>query len=222
MVHLWYVDLTHCEVQLANYTRTLSAPEAVRARNFVMEDKRKRFIAAHVVLRELIGDYLDYPPADLEFSKHPKGKPALSGEAAQSGLMFNVSYTQSTMAIAIGGGREIGVDIERLGLQRDVLAIARRFFSRAEFDNLAHLPTAQRDSAFLTAWTRKEAVMKAHGAGMVLLDKIESGFEDGPLSKVISIDDQQFIVMDVAAPVGCRCAIARTGEAFDVVQRKLN
>lgn len=187
-----------------------------------MEDKRKRFITAHVVLRKLLGDYLDYRPGDLEFSTQPKGKPALSGEAASSGLMFNVSYTRSIMAIAIGRGCEIGVDIEHLEQQRDALAIARRFFSRAEFDKLAHVPTAQRDSSFLTAWTRKEAVMKAHGAGMALLEKIESGFEKAPLGKVIDIADQQFTVIDVDAPVGCRCAIARTGEAFDVVQRSLN
>jgi hypothetical protein len=50
----------------------------------------------------------------------------------------------------------------------DAAALAAEHFTRREQEALAALPARDRDQAFLTCWTRKEACLKAIGVGLLL------------------------------------------------------
>jgi 4'-phosphopantetheinyl transferase len=63
-------------------------------------------------------------------------------------------------------GREVGVDVEFIRpLGRD-LRLAERFFSPQEVKGLRALSPSALAEAFFHCWTRKEAYIKARGAGL--------------------------------------------------------
>jgi 4'-phosphopantetheinyl transferase len=100
----------------------------------------------------------------LTFSRSPLGKPFL--EPNPLDLRFNVTHAGSVVACAVTAGAEVGIDVEPLREVPDALDLAGRFFAPAERAALEAVATSERARAFLTCWTRKEAYVKAVGAGL--------------------------------------------------------
>jgi 4'-phosphopantetheinyl transferase len=157
---LWLVDLRF-EPTLAMRSR-LSPHELQKASRFVFERDRRRYLAAHTALRQLLGARTLTAPQDLQFSEGPFGKPALR----DVGCAFNLSHCEDEGAVLICAEGEIGVDIEALRAMPDAQDLAQRNFSAEECAALNGVDPARRDSAFLTGWTRKEACLKAIGSGL--------------------------------------------------------
>ncbi len=68
----------------------------------------------------------------------------------------------------------MGIDLERIRPVPDAEHVASRFFSAQENARLQSLPNNRKQTAFLTYWVRKEAVLKAHGGGLSLaLDEFD-------------------------------------------------
>jgi 4'-phosphopantetheinyl transferase len=138
----------------------LSEDERARAARYAFERDRARFVAGRAALRTLLAAYAGRPAQALTFALGAHGKPSLPG-----GPPFSFSNSQGAALCAVGGGRELGVDLERLRDVPDAAAVARSAFTPAE---LAAWRAAGGDgrAAFLRIWTRKEAVLKALGLGL--------------------------------------------------------
>ena len=137
--------------------------ERQRAARFMFDRDRQRFVAVHAWVRILIGRCVGHRPESLRFSYGPHGKPALA--EPQTDLRFNVSHGGERALLALTLGRDVGIDIEQ---ERpiDVLDLARRFFSRSEWEALQAVDASERIPAFFRGWTRKEAFLKALGVGL--------------------------------------------------------
>ena len=144
---------------------TLSADEVARARRFVFEADRHRFMAARAALRQLIGQRTGTPPAALRFAIGRFGKPAL---ATQDGLAFNLSHSGTTGLLAMSEGTALGVDVEVVRAMPDAESLAAAYFAPAERAAVAACGAGARDTVFLRCWTRKEAALKAIGIGLNL------------------------------------------------------
>lgn len=81
-------------------------------------------------------------------------------------LHFNLSHAGADVLLAFASAEPLGVDLERVDRRVSIDAIAARHFAPAEAAALARLAPDQRRTAFLHLWTRKEAVLKAIGAGL--------------------------------------------------------
>lgn len=147
------------------YARSLSADELQRANRFVFERDRHHYVVCRGALRYLLAAYLDAAPGDLVFNYGHRGKPSLDGAAAGR-LQFNVSHASGVAVAAITTGAAIGVDQESVSRTVEFEALARRFFSECETDDLLSLPAEARRAAFFACWTRKEAYIKAIGDGL--------------------------------------------------------
>jgi 4'-phosphopantetheinyl transferase len=167
-VHLWRVDLMGAASGMDQWMTILSPDELERAARFHFQKDRQRFVAARAILRQIIGSYLAVDPAGLVFSYSKKDKPALAGDAAHSNLTFNISHSGGVALLAFTRSRQIGVDIEQIRRDFDTTAIAGRFFSTTEQQELTTFPAEQRDEVFFRIWTRKEAYIKATGEGLSL------------------------------------------------------
>jgi 4'-phosphopantetheinyl transferase len=167
-IDLWTISLDGDVTSADRQASLLSADEAARASRFRMMGDRRRFAAGRAGLRRILAAYLRADPASLDFSYGPAGKPELAGQPSTSGLRFNLSHSEGWALLAVTRGRAVGVDLERMRAGRDLAAIAGRFFAPAEAAALAGFSPPLHEEAFFAIWTRKEALLKAFGAGLSL------------------------------------------------------
>jgi 4'-phosphopantetheinyl transferase len=146
-VHVWRVRLNRGE------TSPPTAAEAAHAGRFATPTLRRRYLRAHAALRDILGSVTAAP---LDFALHEKGKPYL---ALAPQIRFNLAHSREVALVAVALDVEVGVDIERQRPLTEYAAIAQRYFPEGYT-----APTSVRE--FLRHWTRFEALLKAHGAGL--------------------------------------------------------
>jgi 4'-phosphopantetheinyl transferase len=164
-VDIWRVRVNLSERARKGLESMLSTEEAERAARFHFPADRDRYITAHGCLRDILARYLRGEPAQLSFVAGTHGKPSLATEEA---IDFNLSHSNDYALIAIARGRRVGIDVERMRKGISSFVIAQQYFSKAEVAELQALPIDEREVAFFTCWTRKEAYIKAQGLGLSL------------------------------------------------------
>ncbi|MDT8318983.1 MAG: 4'-phosphopantetheinyl transferase superfamily protein [Xanthomonadales bacterium] len=162
-VHLWFLDLGSLAAPLAN---ALAAPESAAFTPSALSVGQLRFLR-RFYLRLLMGAYLGLPGRAVKINRSRRGKPVLDRSVHDNALEFSMAKSGDRLLIGVSNGGEVGVDLELLERRaRNTMALARRYFSKAEAERLAALPAAEVDRAFLRAWACKEAVVKASGQGI--------------------------------------------------------
>jgi 4'-phosphopantetheinyl transferase len=192
VVHVWRAHLDGEPVP-TRLTAALSVDERTRAARFVFAKDRSHFSAGRGILRDILGRYLRRAPSDIDFAYDDEGKPRLRLESADPPLQFNLSHSHGLAVYAISCNREIGVDVE--AIRSDVTGedIARHYFSAQELAELRSLPKAMRDEGFFLCWTRKEAYIKARGAGLgIPLDCFAVSLTPGMPEELVSADSMRW------------------------------
>lgn len=137
-------------------------------------------------LRALLAGYLGAVPETLAFVEGEHGRPSLA--EPHGALAFNWSHSGDHALLAIARGIVPGIDLERLRPRPRAMDIARRYFCVEETEALAALGPQQRDDAFLSLWTAKEAVLKATGHGIAYgLDRLQFTVLPAP-SRLLRLD----------------------------------
>jgi 4'-phosphopantetheinyl transferase len=122
-----------------------------------------------VLLRSILSLYAGLEPEAWRFDANPWGRPSIANPGAPSGLFFNLSHKPGFVACLVGLGRDLGVDVEDLSVNRPHLSqIAERYFSPSEAAGLRALPAEHQTQRFYELWTLKEAYIKARGMGLSL------------------------------------------------------
>jgi 4'-phosphopantetheinyl transferase len=164
--HIWAVRLDGDPDRVTSSLEALSADERHRADEFRLERPRRQFVVTRSALRQLLGQYLNLPPTEIEFTFEAIAKPRLAQKHAPSGLRFNVTHSGDLALIAVTRGCDVGVDVERFRTVKQLEQLARRYFHPQEIEAVLQTPSAERNAAFLRCWTAKEAVLKAFGTGI--------------------------------------------------------
>jgi 4'-phosphopantetheinyl transferase len=165
-VALWKVDLDAVADGETRWKAILTPDELGRAQRFHFERDRLHFSAARALLRVVLAGYLSIRSQEIRFRYLEKGKPELDGNSASKSIRFNVSHSGGVALFGFTRGHDIGVDVEKIRTDFDTDAIARRFFSQREQEELASLPEDRRHSAFFRYWALKESFIKALGEGL--------------------------------------------------------
>jgi 4'-phosphopantetheinyl transferase len=177
-VHVWQFRKRALTGELDELHCLLAADEHKRVRRFHQAYGREMFIIARGLLRKLLGSYLGLRPGDLSLGDSVNGKPELL-QHGQGEVHFNVAHSGDVIVIAFGCHRRVGVDVEQVQLDHSLRAVAERFFSDAERIALRALPQPEYLQAFYRCWTRKEAYLKATGAGLTVpLDTFDVSVRD--------------------------------------------
>jgi len=168
-VHVWRASLVSTTSSLLLMERTLSADERERGARYRFARDRARYTVARGTLRAILARYLGMAPAEVRFVYGPHGKPALAPEhGGDDTLSFNLSHADDRSLSAVTRGRRVGIDIERLAPDIATSTVAEHTFSPRDIAALRALPPQQQPDAFFRCWTRKEAYVKAVGAGFSL------------------------------------------------------
>ena len=157
-VDLWLLPLLDLAPPLTQTLQHDANPESAAAQRLTRK----------MLLRLLLAAYLRVPAREIRLSREVGGKPYIS-RPVDCGLNYSVSYCLDYVLVAISTAGRLGVDLEPLSrFVRNPLGVARRYFAPPEYDALSRLRSAERcRRAFLRLWTRKEAVVKATGGGIV-------------------------------------------------------
>jgi 4'-phosphopantetheinyl transferase len=165
------------------FKEILSEDEKRKAAKFRFEKDRDTSIIARGSLRFLLGKYLNMPPKAISFSYGEFGKPKV--ETVQN-LKFNVSHSKDFIVIGFVKNYDIGIDVEFIKKDFDVMEIVDNYFSKHEIKFINNIHTALQTEVFFRGWTRKEAFIKAKAKGLAFaLDSFS-----------ISIDSDASAVME--------------------------
>jgi 4'-phosphopantetheinyl transferase len=185
-VLVWHACLDVSDDVLEILDATLSVDERGRSARYVFDRDRRRFIAARGILRRILGARLGVDAQHLRFAYGDRGKPSLRSGPAAEVVRFNLAHSHGHGLFAVSDGAELGVDIELIRPLPGAAAIAERFFSQLERSLLFDLPLSQREVAFFLCWTRKEACLKALGAGLAHpLDAFSVSLDPGAPARVL-------------------------------------
>lgn len=179
---------------------SLSAPERQRLSAYRLAADRERFLLGRGGLRTLLGQWLELEPQAVPLEAGPHGKPHCPG-----GPAFNISHSGELILLALHASRPVGVDVERRRPALDWRAVARRMLPMSEQQALEALPEAGRAEAFLAAWCRLEARLKARGDGLAGLERLIRQI-DGASSEAAAAPGER--LWEVAVPTGYRAAVA--------------
>ncbi|NJL85511.1 MAG: 4'-phosphopantetheinyl transferase superfamily protein [Leptolyngbyaceae cyanobacterium SM1_1_3] len=164
-VHIWRGSLKITPAKLAVYAPLLSLPEQARAKQFRFERDRHRFMLSRGTLRQILGNYLECPPAELVFEYGEFGKPYLVNSPLPQ-MQFNLSHSGDIALYGLSCDRQIGVDIEVMRPLPRLAQLAQRCLTPSEQAYLYSKAAQQQAEIFLSYWTCKEALLKATGQGL--------------------------------------------------------
>lgn len=182
--HLWFSRLADLEHRIPSFASLLDDEERTRAERFRFGTDRERFIIGHGLLRELLGNYLGMAPNAITIARGPFGKPFVEGTR----LRFNLSDTKDALVIAFANDHELGADIETMTRTVDHVAVGEHYFTAEEVAGIAEAVDGKR--RFLELWTRKEAVLKASGVG--IMDDLRVLRVDGAMN-AMTITHEAFV-----------------------------
>jgi 4'-phosphopantetheinyl transferase len=187
-VRVWLADLDPGAAVVDRLVAVLSPEERERAARFDFRRDAMRWIVARATLRDILGACLQTAPAAVAFTYGDKGKPALAAPLDRADLQFSVSHSAGLAAFGVTVDAPVGVDVERFRVVDDMERIAERSFSPRECTALRGLPRELRSVGFFNCWTRKEAYIKALGAGLSYpLDRFSVSLVPGAPARLESV-----------------------------------
>jgi 4'-phosphopantetheinyl transferase len=156
------VDLAADDDTVARAAASLTPGELARARRGTPSVHRRR-VLLRAALRAALADELGTDPARVPLTTTPAGRPELALDGP--GLDASCSASGALGLVAVGRGRRVGVDVERVPPWNPEV-LEEGWLSGSECRALTLLPPAARPVAATRAWTQKEAVLKARGTGL--------------------------------------------------------
>lgn len=133
---------------------------------FGSKKRADRYLLGRALLEQMILHHYQIAPP-LRFEYAAKGKPSLLNAPE---ISFNLSHSDSLLALTIGKKGPLGVDIEDHQPRKSFDALLKRTFSPEEREWIESSPHFL--SAFFALWSGKEAYLKADGRGLSALKSL--------------------------------------------------
>lgn len=173
-IHLWKQHLKVSDSEVNRYFKILNHEEKIKAKKFLFEKHKRRFIVARGTLKIILGRYLHIPASTIEFTYSSKGKPRLKNKLGENRLQFNLSHSHELAIYGVTCNHVIGVDLEYIRPMLEAKKLAKRFFCSQEYNHISLLTSPDLEKTFFKFWTAKEAYLKATGEGIAGgLDQVE-------------------------------------------------
>jgi 4'-phosphopantetheinyl transferase len=149
--------------ELVDADGIISAEDHKQGLRFLRIEDRLRFVLGRASLRCLLSHVTGTKAAELAFDRNEFGKLSLPNAPH-----FNLSHSGDFVLIGLHKSADIGVDVEALPAMTDWPKLAESYLTEAERAVINACASAEQGTAFMRAWTRKEAVAKALGLGLSL------------------------------------------------------
>ncbi|WP_392564957.1 4'-phosphopantetheinyl transferase superfamily protein [Orbus wheelerorum] len=144
----------------------LSSQVIKQAENF-SSNKQKQFVACRYLLAQLLNRHLDIvslPNIKIAENSRPQFEKSHLPD-------FNISHSGDFIAVAISSEGRVGLDIEFDRPRKNILTIAKQFFSEQE--NIWLNKQINILSAFWQLWTLRESALKLYAKGVWQMKELE-------------------------------------------------
>lgn len=158
--------------------------------------ERRRFARSHGALRRVVAAYMGQAPSAVSVDA-PYGSAPLA-----VGLQLSLTHCEDIALVAVSSS-PVGVDIEALAVAGEpshAADLAAMTLSARELEQFGTIDARSRPAAWVRAFTRKEACLKAAGLGL----------SDVPLAQFDVLDDRtaERTLVDLALGDGLVGAVA--------------
>jgi 4'-phosphopantetheinyl transferase len=163
-VDVWRIRVSENDPLNDYLYSVLDKTEQERSNRFYKEKDKKTFIVSHAAVRILLGKYLHRAPTAIRLMEQsPAKKPVLCDNAVHP-LHFNISHSGDWVLIAVAN-YEVGIDIELVNSSFVYNELAVSSLKNDEIKFLRQ--SGEQEKIFYLFWTRKEALLKGTGKGLV-------------------------------------------------------
>lgn len=126
-------------------------------------EDRERFLTGRVVARAALSECQGLPPWGIDIDVCPWDGPTPGRPYVAGGPSFSVSHSGTWVLVAVSSDGTVGVDVE------GVDAVAKNLSRVVQAVPSAEAPVGGwTPESFARAWTRREAVLKAVGLGLLV------------------------------------------------------
>lgn len=163
MVEIFAVKLNRDmkEYEFEKLLRLVSEEKKERIQRFHRYKDSQMCLLADVLIRKIIIVKCNIDNYEITFIKGVNGKPEINNPF--SNIKFNYSHSGDWVVCAVSEV-PVGIDVERI---KDIdMAIAERFFSMREYEDLMKLEMDKQLKYFYDLWTLKESYVKWDGRGL--------------------------------------------------------
>lgn len=163
IIQLFHIPKLAASVLFEDAYGRLSTAEKKTADEITVCSRLYEFVYGRYSLKIALAEHLNTQASSLELLKAPQGKLYLQ----HNPTFFNLTHSGEYMAFCISDEGPVGIDIEHVKKHKsNLLSIAKRFFTQAEYQALKLTDTHQQKLLFYKIWTLKEAALKATGLGI--------------------------------------------------------
>jgi len=150
-VHVWHLlaERVTDAAAIQAIRDLLTTDEHVRMNCLRHEKDRLLFLLSRGLMRSVLASYLGCHGREVCFASDSHGKPILRKENHEQRLHFNLTHSRGAVALAVSGGREVGIDVEERRRIVEYLELAERFFAPAERATCKRYPPKRCRKRFL-------------------------------------------------------------------------
>jgi 4'-phosphopantetheinyl transferase len=140
----------------------INMDDLIRSERQHNDADKQTILICYTLLRQILAKRLNIKPDEVSYVISDKGKPGFPGDK----LYFNISHTRDAFAFVISKYSPVGIDLEKVNSHIPFETIVKRFFTPGESGFIFKSEKRSRDLFFLL-WTRKEALIKSFGTGIL-------------------------------------------------------
>ncbi|MES2446538.1 MAG: 4'-phosphopantetheinyl transferase superfamily protein [Bacteroidota bacterium] len=142
----------------AIYKDFLTEREILKSNRFTHKKDRDSYIVRKYMTRKILSSFLNMPQNEIQYDKAANKKPIVQG------LEFNVSHSNGLILIAVCSS-PVGIDVELMKKDFSFTSLLADCFHPNETILIKN--SQDQLTCFYGLWTRKEAILKATGEGLI-------------------------------------------------------
>ena len=161
---VWKIQVNDFIPSITHFFSLLLPYEMEKANCLKFEKDRNAYIIRKGMLRFLLSQYLGQNPLTIKFEKGQNYKPFILQKENSLNVFFNISYTNDLVVMAFAN-KEMGIDVEKVDTHFKYKELLSVVFSEEEINAIN--VSEDKLHCFYTLFTRKEALLKATGKGII-------------------------------------------------------
>lgn len=172
-LHIWSVRYSDLISDFSFVSDFLSKTERDKSSRFLDPADSRRYVLRHGMVRYILGNYTGIEPELLPLVKDMNGKPGLDPKSELHEYSFSLSHTDQIVSMGVMKNYRIGIDIVKTDPGYPIYEISEYLFTPGEKEFMRGIEPGQRNQMFFRIWALKEAIVKATGEGIRMMNKTD-------------------------------------------------